>query len=326
MNKKLIDRAIETLVAVTGIKAQWVKDPKATAPNGTLRLMYHNSTYSFSLLVKSQPRNVHMPQIYGLASKYGNLLVVADTIYPNIAAQLKQYGICYIDTNGNIFLKNSGIYILIESKEPVKPKPTKPGRAFGKAGLTFIYHLLTHQSFLGKTLREKADICGTSVGNIHYIQNDLLNQNLLKVKKKGEYFIPDRQRLIDEWVSYYGTKLKPDSFVGAFRFKEKDWDAVKLDPTHERWGGEPAAYLITGYLKPEAFTIYSTRTRAELIRSYNLIPDEKGQVSVYNRFWKGWSNEESTVHPLLVYADLILTGHPRTVELAKMIFDGFLKE
>ena len=71
--------------------------------------------------------------------------------------------------------------------------------------------------------------------------------------------------------------------------KENDllaWKDLKLDTTKTVWGGESAGDLLTNYLHPAEFTIYSNESRNELIKNYKLIPDEKGNVKVYQKFWK----------------------------------------
>jgi hypothetical protein len=58
--------------------------------------------------------------------------------------------------------------------------------------------------------------------------------------------------------------------------------------------------------------------------NYKLIPDEDGEIVVYDMFWNTKFNDK-TVPKELVYADLILTDEQRCKETAKRIFDEYLK-
>ena len=56
------------------------------------------------------------------------------------------------------------------------------------------------------------------------------------------------------------------------------------------------------------------------------IPDAEGNIKVYQKFWNHpLQLENPAAPPLLVYVDLMLTGDPRCQEIAKQIFDKYLK-
>jgi hypothetical protein len=98
-----------------------------------------------------------------------------------------------------------------------------------------------------------------------------------------------------------------------------------MDYKLTKWGGEPAAEILTEYLKPALFTLYTQEKKIELIKKFKLIPDEQGYLKIYEAIFPQNDPETKTVHPLIVYADLINTADPRTDELAKMIYNGYLK-
>lgn len=94
-------------------------------------------------------------------------------------------------------------------------------------------------------------------------------------------------------------------------------------------GGEPAAEIITGYLRPEIYTFYTELTKPELIKGAKLIPDPNGKIQVFKKFWKKdypVTMGEYIAHPLLIYADLVITDDPRCIETAQMIYDQYLKD
>lgn len=78
-------------------------------------------------------------------------------------------------------------------------------------------------------------------------------------------------------------------------------------------------------MRPAEITLYTTETRNELIKNYRVIPDEKGNIKVFKKFWHQENANENTVPPLLVYADLINTNDRRCTATAQKIYDEFLQ-
>ena len=58
---------------------------------------------------------------------------------------------------------------------------------------------------------------------------------------------------------------------------------------------------------------------------YRLIPDEKGNVQVYKKFWHTDDDNTNAVPPLLAYTDLVNTNDRRCMETAQKIYDAFLQ-
>ena len=86
------------------------------------------------------------------------------------------------------------------------------------------------------------------------------------------------------------------------------------------WGSEPAAALLTNYLQPQIFTLYTTETTAALMRQYRLVPNPKGNIEVYKKFWNDdLDSSPNTAPELLVYADLINSQDGRNIDTAKLL-------
>ena len=60
------------------------------------------------------------------------------------------------------------------------------------------------------------------------------------------------------------------------------------------------------------------------MKSYNLIPKAKGDIEVYEMFWKQ-DSEQQTAPPILIYADLLIEGGKRNKETAKIIFNDYIQ-
>lgn len=325
MNKEDLYTAIEALENAAPVKAQWTegKEP-ANNRDGTLLLETTNKKYTFTVELKKELRTINIPKLAAIKENTNNLLVVARVIYPNIGKQLQEMNINYMDAIGNIFLKQGELLLLITGEKAQVLVVKNTGRAFNKAGLRFIYHLLTREDFLQKTYREMAVECETALGNINYIIKDLQEQDYLVKKNKKDWLLNNRDTLIDQWAENFTKKLQPEYLMGIFRFQDSDgiktWNKLKMDATKTNWGGEPAADILTNYLQPATLTIYTEENRINLIKKYRL-----GNVKLYTKFWKA-TEKNKTVHPLVIYANLLGINDPRTIEVANMIYNEYLKE
>jgi hypothetical protein len=138
----------------------------------------------------------------------------------------------------------------------------------------------------------------------------------------------NKKELLDKWMITYKEVLQPTLETGKFRFAdEKNFTHFRNIQLAENtyWGGEPAGDILTNYLRPGKLTIYTTETRNNLIKNYRLIPEPKGDITVYRKFWKDAFNYQPNLVPiLLVYTDLMNTGNSRCHETARMIWDKHL--
>ncbi len=330
MNEEELYTAIDALQNAAPVKAKWAerKEP-ADYGDGILLLETTKQKYTFAVELKKELRAITIPKLAALKEHHNNLLVVARVIYPNIGKQLQEMQINYMDMIGNVFIQQGELLLLINGDKAPTPILNNTGRAFNKAGLRFIFNLLTQEGFLQRTYREMAAECKTALGNINYIVKDLQEQGFLIKKTKKGWLLKNKEALITKWAENYTKKLQPAYLMGAFRFREpggiKNWKTLKLDYAKTHWGGEPAADILTNYLQPATLILYTEENRIDLIKKYRFIPDTNGNIKLYTKFWKTREKTE-TVHPLIIYADLMGINDPRTIELANMIYNEYLKK
>jgi hypothetical protein len=280
--------------------------------------------------VKKEIRNYQIPQILDKAAQFGKIIVIAKHLFPKIKEEFRQNQIAYLEENGNIFLKEKGILLWIDTQKNNPVQKEKGNRAFTKTGLRITFHFLMKKEFINMPYREIAQKTGVGLGNINYVINGLKDLGFLIKINKLEYALNNRKEMFEKWMAAYEERLKPALLMGTFRFmKEEDiinWKNIQLADGETFWGGEPAGDLMTNYLQPNEWTIYTTETRNELIKNYKLVPDEKGNVKVFKKFWQLGQTDKKTVPPLLVYADLINKQDGRCRETADLILTNFLKD
>lgn len=331
---QIINQALEKLEKQTHIQGKW-KPVTHKELDGQIIFNIDNLKTIYNIECKRELRHHQMEQLINLNNKFNPLMVVANRIFPKIKEELRQNKIAYLEANGNIFLRNDDAFIWIDGNKPLKNVMKVESRAFTKTGLKVLFQFLIDETWINKPYREIAGKMKTGIGNLTNIMKGLKQEGFILPMAKNEYKLNNKKELIDKWTEAYGRKLKPTLKIGTFRFLKNqdftDWKNLTLKKGKTRWGGEPAADLLTNYLRPAELTLYTTETKNELIKNYRLIPDENGNVKAYLKFWddrndatSGQKNDNITP-PLLVYADLINTNDNRCTETAQKIYEQYLQ-
>jgi hypothetical protein len=252
------------------------------------------------------------------------LLLVTKYINTHLADELKQNGTEFIDTAGNAFLNQSPLYIFVKGNKPniIKTAPLK--RTFKPAGLKIIYAFLCNPGLENRTYREIAAETDVALGTVDWIMKELKELRfLLNMGKRGQKLI-QKENLLQRWVTAYPEQLRPKLTLGQFRGEYDWWKQKTLDPSKAQWGGEVAAAKLTKYLQPQIITIYTAPQELnQFLITNRLKRDQSGDVEILKRFWKPAKirKYEDLAHPILIYADLLVTGNERNIETAKMIYD-----
>jgi hypothetical protein len=325
----IIDLTLENLLKHTGIKGKW-KAAGLKEMDGKLDLTIENRIIQFNVEIKKELRNHQLPMIMELAKKHRPLILVAERIFPAIKEELRQHQIAYLETNGNIYLKQGATTLWIDGLKQTPVKKEKTNRAFTKTGLKVIYHILLNEEVINLPYREIAQLTDVGLGNINYVIHGLIEMGFLTLLNKDQYKLTRKKELLEKWINAYEEKLKPTLEIGRFRFiKNEDfeqWKTIPLKKDKTYWGGEPAGDLLTHHLKPKLLTLYTEENRNDIIKKYRLVPEEKGNVIGYRKFWKEAHYDDKIVPTMLVYADLLNTNDHRCIETARMIYKNILHD
>jgi hypothetical protein len=324
----IIEKALDNLEKQTGIIAVW--RPQVGETDGEIELTYNNEMYRIPVEVRKEVRAHQLGKLFRQKKQLEKVMVIAEYIYPELKEELRVEGIAYLETNGNIFLKADNFFLWLDNfkTEPIETIAT--GRAFAKTGLKLLFHFLIDETLLNLPYREIARRTGVGFGNINIIMTDLKEQGFLLSVNKDMYKFTRKDQLLQKWVGAYNEKLKPTLEIGTFRFVNKDkyfnWKDIALMPGETFWGGEPAGGILTGYLQPEQYTLYTVETRGDIIKKYQLAPEKNGDIKVYLKFWKFTEELSKTAPALLVYADLINSNDRRCIQTAERVYDEYLQD
>lgn len=258
------------------------------------------------------------------------MLLIADYIPHNIAAEYSKNGINYLDTAGNCSITTANLILRIEGKKREKPERINQSRAFQESGVKIIYQLLSKPDTVNYTFRDLAKKAEVSLGSVASVIQELTDLQFYMKTNNGK-FLNNKTALLERWVIAYHDVLRPKLMLKRMRFtkvSQNDWESLPLRDAEDTvlWGGEPAASILTNYLYPGKFTIYTNGFWKSLISDLQLAPADDGDIEVLRMFWEQEDGyfEKQIVSPLLIYADLMGSGNDRNIETAKIILENEL--
>ena len=319
MEEEIIQIALKNLWQNIGIKGLWQKKDNQ---NDMLELIINGKKKKFVVDVKHEVRAHQLRHIEAHFHQHKNFMLVANRIFQKIKEELRQKEIPYLEANGNIFLKKGDIFLFVDTQKALEIEKIKGNRAFTKTGLKVVFYLLQYKEAINYTQRELAEKVGVGLGNIPQVIEGLKETGYLIPLNNKSYVWNNRVELLERWMVDYETILRPKLRKDKYSLKGQ-WQDLKFNKEFTVWGGEPAADILTNYLRPEKFLIFTKETRIELIKNYHLMPDKNGMIEVFEMFWKNENGK--TVSPILIYADLILEGGKRNKETAEKIYHEYIQ-
>lgn len=258
-------------------------------------------------------------------------LIIAKYITSDVALELRENGINYLDVAGNCFIKYGELLLHIVGQKVHKKEKTNQTKAFQEAGIKIIFNLLSNPENLQLSYRELAELADVSIGSVSNVMKELEEQNFI-LKTKLKRVLKNKPILLERWVIAYQDVLRPRLVKKQMRFTNidaaKNWQHLTFNEEEEGitlWGGEPAAAILTNQLIPEKFSIYTTESWQTIGQEIGLVPDNEGTIEILQLFWNDNKNTKQVAPALLVYADLMGSGYGRNIEMAKIILENELQ-
>lgn len=330
--KEIIEQTFLHLKEKLGEKLDWPQ-PYSEELDKEYDAVFTISGKAIYVVVKKEIRSNQIEQLLRLKKEVENIIILANYITPNAKKQMREKMLNYTDRAGNTWFQFESVYIHIEGIANPTPSPTQDikNRAFTKTGIKVVFQFLNQPELLNVTYRQIVAATGVSLGTIPKVMAGLQIEGLLLKKNQTEWIVDDYKKLLNRWQVAYTRKLKPTLFIKRYRSTDGDfranWKKLALQG-EDRWGSEPAGNLLTNHIRPAVFTLYTDQTQREIMKNYRWIPDQKGEIYVFKRFWKTYETSlpKNCVPAVLVYADLMETGDSRCLETAHIIYEQYLQK
>jgi hypothetical protein len=330
--RALVERALDTLRNL-GVEARVDRRrPKDGHVDYTVTLRRGTKRAPFQIEAKRELRPGTLgPVLLRLRDLKLPGLLLTDYVTPQMAKLLRDAGIAFADTAGNVYLEFAGNILYVIGNTPERrPRAEKVVRAFQATGLRVVFALLCEPELVARPTREMAVLLGVANGTAGRVIEDLAHLGFLTTAGRRTRRLHNLKGLLERWVMMYPVHLRPTLLRRRLTTDEPNWwKSEKFDPLHVVLGAEPAADRLTRYLKPGIITLYTRgdpRPLNEIVVRHRLRTDPAGAIEVLEAFWPaGIAADKPGLAPTpLIYADLLATGDARCIETAKLVYDDYL--
>lgn len=299
-------------------------------PDALIRITRQDKVWDFAAKVKTDAQlTAPVKQLDGIARYPYTPIIVTHYVNPNAAKRLRAAHVPFIDTAGNAYIEEHGLFVFVTGNRPARDEPQQNRTLrLNAAALRVVFHLLCCEADLNTNYRDLAQKTHTALGTL---------TNYFKLLRENNYILgqgPNRRlvnqgAMLREWVNAYPKRLRPKLLRGRFRAHNLDWWKTQhLHQYDAYWGGEVAAARLTEFLRPATLTIYTHGKPTDLIAAFGLTKDPHGPIELLDAFWhqqEGMTLPDlNVVHPILIYADLAALQDERADQAATQILGRYL--
>jgi hypothetical protein len=199
-------------------------------------------------------------------------------------------------------------------------------------GYQILLAVLAEPDLLNTTARRLADVAGTGKTAAAETLRRLQDENLIG-KVKGRRFLLEARVLLDRWIAGYATHVRPRLVMGTYHTRQRDPKALEQHieevlADEPRWGfgGGAAAARLMRHYRGEHTVVHLEKAALNLPKRLHAQRADGGTLVLLRTpgqvAYDGL--EPHTVHPLLIYTELLATGEPRAREAAHAIREKHL--
>lgn len=259
-----------------------------------------------------------------------NWLLLAPYVGAPLGASLEQLGINFVDRQGNCFLR-IGKHFVARMQGRTPPKPPARSKEMRAPAYQVMFALLAAPELVGATQRDIAAAAGTSRQPVADLLRRLGEERTIVKRGRAHAWVDGPNAdLLERWSAGYRSTLRPKLLVGRFRLpvrkpeEVEKWLEGRLGCV--RFGGAAGAYRLEPHYRSALTVAHLGPPSRETRRLIRAAASPDGDL-----VWMRHIGESSdhgvtadTVHPLLVYAELIANPEPRTGEAAEIIREKWL--
>lgn len=331
---ELVARAIDEVRSSAGIQGKIVTDVEAGTDVAVL-LTISDRTLRYDCEVKKKVDRYALPlDLLNRLDNAQHTLLVSSPLSQDMANRCRELGLQFIDTAGNAYINDgTGVYVYVTGRRGSDPHQAPANNTMTPALLRMMFAFLAEPALLNAPYRDISIRAQVSTGAIGKALETLEIRGLVGTAAGGKRMIRTPELFLNEWASGYAGRLKPKLRKYRFAIDDLNGFLKRWNPGFRlsAWGGEPAAMILTGHLKPEEGTIYvdmdDPSTLRDIVKDFRLRADPQGRLEIVEMFWNSHYFDDSfpTVPAHLVYADLMATHDSRNIAVARQIAPGIIQ-
>lgn len=261
-----------------------------------------------------------------------HLLFLGPHFGPSTASRLQQAGIDFLDAAGNCHLSAAPNFLVhVEGRKAIALPRRGDGRAKPRtAGSQILFALAARPELAAAPVRELARLSGAGKSASAEMLARLVAEGLL-IETRGGRRVARPKQLVERWLGIY-PDVRRRWLQGVYRAAdsvEQTQSAIEraLRGASWAWGGTAAEMLLLNHYRGTQTVIHVARPAVELPRAIRAVPDRNGSISVLVTpiplAFEGVTPQ--TVHPLLIYSELLASGDERANAAAELIAERWLE-
>ena len=269
----------------------------------------------------------------GAGKQQPRCLVLAPVIPQAMGRRLETLGIDYLDAAGNCHLTPDARHRMhVEGRRDTKPRQTA---AIGPLGYQALFALLARPELVAEPIRQIAQFAGVGKTAVGQLIERLVDEGHVRETRRGRILFRPAT-LLQRWVTGYGDALRPRLMIQRYQAAKADRNqlteriATYLNTLPEQvpwgFGGTTGGDALTGHYAGATVTLHLEAIPADFGRAVRLLPAREGDVVVLRApgpiAYDG--RVPNSVHPLLIYTELLTTDDERAWEMARIVLDDHL--
>jgi hypothetical protein len=196
-----------------------------------------------------------------------------------------------------------------------------------------LFAILARPTLLNAPVRTLAQFAGVGKTAVAERLQQLRDDGLI-VEVRNRTRLTGRKAILDQWLTGYENQVRPKLLIGRYQPRERQpqiLEQIVEDALGDRiawaWGGGAAAMRLTGYYRGEQTVLHVERVPRELPRQIEALPARDGTLTILRTPGPiGFEGAEpKTVHPLLVYTELLANHTDRAREAAEEVWRRYLE-
>ena len=263
------------------------------------------------------------------------LLILAPHIGAGLSAKLVAARLNYLDAQGNCHIAAPPLHIHVQGKTAA-PAGVKPDKGLRSAAYQVLFVYLAEHVSLDAPLRSVAERAGVSRQPVFAMKHRLIDEGYVFEAKTMVRWHPERRKdALNLWLHGYETVVRPSLVLGTYRTQDASPDELEQRITRVfsdskaaefRWGGSAAGFRLTGHYRGQSTVIHLNNTvPRDLHRQLRALKDPSGNLVLLDAFGSiNWQAGKETVHPLLVYSEMLHEGGERAREAARELYEKHL--